>query len=810
MRRNNTGDKNTNRSQSGRRIHSTLMAGTALVALFPMTNAAFAQEVDEGDNTMILEEIMVTASRRSERIEDIPYNISAISGATIEQANILDTAELLRSATGVSIIDRGPRNAGVVNSIRIRGLNVDGSALGDYAVSASATVSAYVNDTPMFASLLLKDIERVEVLRGPQGTLYGSGALAGTVRFITNKPELDEFSGKVGASLSKVKYSGSAGYTADMVLNVPLGDKMAFRFAGSRLDYPGLTDYRNVYELDDNGIPVAPDGILADTASYETVEDADTYDAWFGRASLYLAASDSLDITASYTRQTSDYGGRRGRTPGLDGWGNPYEADEIGSVQLEPAEADVEVAALEVEMDFGFATLTSSTSYYDHHGSSTSENTGFYAQNGWLSWYYNYPRPMASAERAYEDKAFIQELRLVSQGEGPLQYVVGLYYQDQDRLATQNSYLRGAKAYVDALFGFDVPWVSGDQDFGYRLDDNFKQKAVYGELTYSFSDQFDITGGIRVFENESTSRVFMSLPFWTGLFDDQIATNEGTESKALYKANATYHLSDDQIVYATFSQGYRRGGVNGVPEDGQYAEDPAYRTYQPDFVDNFEIGFKGSTDDFRYNISLFYVDWRNPQLNTATPIWAFYMGGSEPLDGSHKNKASTKGVELEIDGWLTPEFHYSIGYAYADAKLSRDFLDQTSRTVALDGTTLPGAPKHSLNVAADYTFDLGNDMQLIVRGDGFYQSKTRNTISETSSLTQDMPAFTIWNASATLVLEEFDVTLWAKNIFDNAGVTASFTEDYMGTLPSQGYYGNGAKEQISLPRTFGISANYRF
>ena len=810
MRSQNSGRKKSQEKQSGRINYALLMSGTALVSLLPVAHGAQAQEAATEDNTMVLEEIMVTASRRTERIEDIPYNISAISGTQIEQANILDTSELLRAATGVSIIDRGPRNAGVVNSIRIRGLNVDGSALGDYAVSASATVSAYINDTPMFASLLLKDIERVEVLRGPQGTLYGSGALAGTVRFITNKPELEEFSGKIGGSLSKAKYSGSVGYTTDMVLNVPLGDQMAFRFTGSRLDYPGLTDYANVYELDDNGIPVAPDGILSDTASYRDVEDADEYDAWFGRASLYLAASDNVDITASYTRQTSDYGSRRGRTPGLDGWGNPYEEDEIGSIQLEPGEADVELAALEVEMDFGFATLTSSTSYYDHHGSSTSENTGFYAQNGWLAWYYNYPRPMATAERSYEDKAFIQELRLVSQGDGPLQYVLGAYYQDQDRLATQNSFLRGAKNYVDALYGFDVPWVSGDQDFAYSLDENFKQKAVYGELTYALSDKFDITGGIRVFENENTSQVYMALPFWTGLFPDVTDLNEGTESKALYKANATYHLTDDQIIYATFSQGYRRGGVNGVPNEGYYAEDEGFRTYQPDFVDNFELGFKGSTDDFRYNLSLFYVNWRNPQLNTATPIWGFFMVASEPLDGSYKNKASTKGVEFELDGWLTPEFHYSIGYAYADAKLSKDFYNQTGALVALDGTTLPGAPKHSLNVAADYTFDLGNDMQLIVRGDGFYQSKTRNTLSETSSLTADLPAFTIWNASATLVMDQVDVTIWAKNLFNNAGVTASFTEAYMGTLPSQGYYGNGAKEQIALPRTFGISANYRF
>lgn len=128
-------------------------------------------------------------------------------------------------------------------------------------------------------------------------------------------------------------------------------------------------------------------------------KDVDTYDAWFGRASLLVEASDNLSLSATYLRQSSEAGGRRGTTPGTDGWGVPYEEGELGSIQLEPGESDVEMGALEATLDLGFATLTSSTSYYDHHGGSTSENTGFYAQVGWLAWYYNYQRPMASAVR---------------------------------------------------------------------------------------------------------------------------------------------------------------------------------------------------------------------------------------------------------------------------------------------------------------------------------------------------------------------------------------------------------------------------
>ena len=777
-------------------------AGSSIAVAQEQTNANEAEEV------ISLEKILVTASRRSESIEDIPYNISVFSGAEIEQRNILDTTELLRAATGVSIIDRGPRNAGVVNSIRIRGLNVDGSSLGDYAVSASATVSAYLNDTPMFASLLLKDIDQVEVLRGPQGTLYGSGALAGTVRFITNKPQLGEFSGRVGGSISQVKNSESIGYETDAIVNIPLGDTAALRLVGSFLDYPGITDYANVYELDANGVPVAPDGVLSPTAVYVDVEDADDYDAVFGRASLYWEPTDSINLLASYTKQASDFGGRRGRTLGTDGFGEQYEEDEIGSIQLEPADADVEVGSLEANIDLGFATLTSSTSYYDHTGGSTSENTGFYAQNGWLAFYYNYQRPMASAVRTYEDSSFIQELRLVSNTGGDFDYIAGLYYQDQERQATQDSFLVGAKAYIDAFFGFDVPFVSGDQDFDFSLDEEFVQKAFFGELTYRVSDQLELTGGVRVFDNENTSTSSLGLPFFTDLFPTVVETVDQDENDTLYKANITYRFSVDSMMYGTFSQGFRRGGANGVPQEGFYAEDPSFRSYAPDFVDNYELGYKGIADSFRYSASLYYVDWQNPQLNTATPTWGFFIVGSQPEN--HENSASTKGIEVEIAGSFTPDFNYSLGYAFADAKLDADYLVQSGQTVAEKGTRLPGAPKHSLNAAIDYTTEFNGDVYLVYRADAYYQSETRNGLSVGNRLDQDLDGFAIFNASLTAAFDDVDVTFWVKNIFNEDGVSATFPESYMGTAPGEGYFGNGSKIQISLPRTFGLTANYRF
>jgi outer membrane receptor protein involved in Fe transport len=374
-------------------------------------------------------------------------------------------------------------------------------------------------------------------------------------------------------------------------------------------------------------------------------------------------------------------------------------------------------------------------------------------------------------------------------------------------LATQESFIVGANEYIDALFGFDVQLNENNQDFDYSLDENFKQSALFGEITYAVNDRLELTGGLRWFDNENTSTSFLGLPFFIGLFPEVEETVEGDEDDVLYKANLTYRLTNDSMIYGTFSQGFRRGGVNGVPQEGFYAEDPAFRSYDADFVDNYELGFKGITDSFRYNISLFYVDWDNPQLNTATPTWGFFMVGSEP-DG-HSNKASTSGIEIELDGSFTSNWNYSIGYAYADAKLEADFINQAGTLVAVDGTRLPGAPKNSINFSTDYTTSI-SDTYVIFRADGFYQSDARNGLAVGDRLDQTLPSYAIFNASVTALFDDIDVTLWIKNIANEEGVSAIFSEEYMGTAPGAGYFGNGSKVQIALPRTLGLTVNYHF
>ena len=791
-------------SLAPRRLPMSLLTVAVLAGLHAHGAAAQDAADAKAREEAQLGTITVTAQGREQDILDVPYNISAVSGDAIEQGNVLDAAELMRGVAGVGVVDRGARNSSVVSGVRIRGLNVDSSALGDYAVSASATVATYVDNTPLFANFLLSDIDRVEVLRGPQGTLYGSGALGGAVRYLLRRPDTDAMEGRASISLSSTDGSGGIGKAGSFTFNLPLSDTLALRVNGTRNDDPGATDYRNVYVLDANGLPDAPDGVLAPAARYKAVKDADTVEQSYGRAALLWKPGEGIDLMLSHTAQADRFGGRRGTSLGSDGWGRPYDDHEIGAVQLEPSARHVSLTSLEANVDLGFATLTSSTSDYAHQGDITSENTGFYAMNGWLAaFYYNYPRPMASAVRGYGDKAFVQELRLVSKEGEQLDYVLGAYYQNEHRRSSQDSYLRGFKRWWDAKFPTSTAAVVSDQDFLYRQKEHFKESALYGELTWHAGAAVDITGGARVFSDESVTDVFQTTGLYSSIIDSSTSRGEDSDSSSLFKGTVSWRFAEDSQLYGTVSEGYRRGGTNGTPTTGPFKEDPAWTTYGADTVRNYEIGTKGVVGRMTYNIDAFYVDWKNPQINSSTPLWGFFAV-------QNAQKASTRGVELELAGTLASGFSYTLGYAYTDAQLDKDAVSTDGTyTYGRKGQTLPGAAKHRFNAAGSYGIPLSRGL-LTLRGDAYYQSETENALSLNPKFRRTLDGFAILNLSATYSLDAWDATLWLKNVTNEEGVSGVYTEAYMGTSPEQNYYGNGSKALTALARTVGVTLSYRF
>ena len=349
-----------------------------------------------------LEEIIVTASARKQTVQDIPYNISAMSGTEMEALQIVDQADLLRSMSGVSVVDRGYRNSGTVNSIIIRGLNVDNGLNGDIALNATPTVSTYVDNTPLFANFILKDIERVEVLRGPQGTLYGAGSLGGTVRYITRKPDTQQIEGRIDANYSQTEGSSGDNMSLDGMINLPLGDRFAVRASIGHIENDGIIDYANTYQLNQFGEPmvdvgngncVSPreatdDQVLHNGACYKKEKDADDVEIDYGRIALLWDATENLNITAAYQTQEDKVGARRATTLGNNNQpvGSALRVDyddyESGQVLLEPSSRDVELFVVDVEWDLGFATLTSNSSLYDNEGYGESDNGGLWVSGG--------------------------------------------------------------------------------------------------------------------------------------------------------------------------------------------------------------------------------------------------------------------------------------------------------------------------------------------------------------------------------------------------------------------------------------------
>jgi outer membrane receptor protein involved in Fe transport len=783
--------------------------------------------VAQSDDNAGLEEITVTATRRDASIHDIPFNISAVSGSEIEAANIVDASELLRAMPGVTASDGGARLAENNNSISIRGLNIDTNAT-DRAFLSDPSVSTYIGDTPIFANFVLRDMERVEVMRGPQGTLYGSGSLGGTVRFMPKRPDATATYGSVSASYGQSDGSDGNNMSVDAMMNLPLSDAAALRVNIGRIDNDGVVDYANVYEFDANRNPVAEGGdIVGGAPVYRNDVDADTVEVTHGRASLLLAPNDDFEAVLTVMAQDGDFGGRRQVTSGPNGWDEFYGEHEIGAVVPEPASSSSDMVSLEMKYNLGFATLSSSTSSYDRTYDGVSDNTGFFAARGWLYWYgyTNWPRPAYAADRQFSEEGFVQEFRLTSNSDGAIDWVVGAYYMDQEGAAAQQTRLLGfqewhAAAEDPANPGFDLGgnYIGGFYDasnnvsFDWSYDKEFKDFAFFGEVTWHASDTIDLTIGARRFDNEHTVTSQTAFPIW--FIANPVVNETNEDDDVLFKGNISWDVNDSHMVYGTISEGYRRGGTNAAPvrPDPSYPNDPEWNSFQADTVVNFEVGVKGRLENLTYTVSAFLVDWQDPQLNVATPSGAYYAV-------ANGDEAESTGLETEFNWAATDSFRISGGYTYVNAELTKDLLlhdasaatDGKSSLRATAGAKVPMTPEHSLNISGVFDNELSNGMSLTTRVDGYYQSEVKNSILNIDpNWEETMDSFSIWNASVVMHNEAWGLGLYVSNLFNERGQTATYKESYMTSDPSMGFFGTGQKDFIARTRTITLGATYRF
>ena len=796
-----------------------LLASASLAALGGAPALAKSPDAATPAVTTV-EQIVVTARRHAETVLSVPYNISAVGGGAIESKNLTTPNELLRTVPGISVVDRGPRNAGQLDGARIRGVNVDSAALGDYPVSSASPLSTYINDTPVFANLLLKDLDRVEVLRGPQATLYGSGSLGGTVRYIQNEPNLDHFSGKVTSTQSYTANSDGAGWAGDLTLNVPLSSTLAVRGTVSRVYDPGFIDYPNLYRPGADGLQPTLNGAAAPSASdYYRQNSVNDQRTWYGHGAILWRPTDALKLVFNYNYQNDHVGGRQAVTQGTNGFGQAYGRYENGAVIKEPSARSVNVESLEATYDLGFATLTSSTSYYDHRGESITDNTGFYGHLlpslpvGFLYYFTYYAPnrlPLTTFVNTYSERAVVEEARLASNAKpGALfDYVVGFYYQDQDRGAGSRNYLPGFEESYLQTPGADPTFVAGDRSFFYQRADHFRDIAGFGELTWHVTHRFDVTGGLRYFSDTSDVGATIGGGVLTRNNIYATSATHVTEDRPLGKVNLAYRLDDNDLAYATVAQGYRRGGSNAIPITGPQKEDPSYLNYASDRTVNYELGVKGRGHGLVYSLAAFYIDWSNVQVNVQTPTFGYYA----VVNGK---SATSKGIEAELSGRLTHSLAWTLGYAYTDASLSADILTAPAQgktkpfVAGLKGTVLPGVPEHTLNLSLTQSLMLGENLRMTNRVIGYVQSTSRNGVTP-GTQNVGLDPFSLWTLSSSLQWKSYEATLFVKNLFNARAATGEYTQAFSGSDTAANFYGNDARSQIATPTTAGLTLSYRF
>jgi iron complex outermembrane receptor protein len=791
-----------------------------------------------------LEEIVVSATRRDTTTADIPYSISAISAKSLEDNHVTSLADLTKQIAGVSFVDEGPLSR---SNIVLRGINANGT---DHpSVTTVAPVSTYIGETPLFIPLQIDDLERVEVLRGPQGTLYGSGSLAGTIRFIPKAPDFSAVHANIEADGSQVAVGHGFNHRFTGMVNLPFSPTVALRVSAGYQHYTGFIDERYIVKLGAPSTAInSPVGIPVSATSNDILgpllftpkNNANDSNQSHARVALLFKPDGDFSALLSYYHQNDTAFGIQAISPHFGGTvdtppaQNPFYSASYpvsfptgGTVFPQNSTYDTndsfllntkrhtDLVSADLSYDFGFASLSSDTSYYKDGGTDVQDNTGLLTL--YPSFYGFLPR-MVDYQTDYDHTdGFVQEFRLVSKPGLHFDYVVGLFYQRLKSDSGQMQWIPG-QTYFGTLVGDPGANAAtlGDVNVISSTRTDFKDLAGFGEFTWHVTHAWQVTGGARQFSQEYSLNTSTAFPF-CGVFcgNDGDALGTTTVDKGysvhdhIFKLNSSYKFSDALNTYVDYAQGFRRGGANGIPISGPFAANPALLIYTPDKTKNYEIGAKGNLDGFHYSAALFYIDWDNFQVDATSVASASAIAVNGP-------KAKSKGIELELGGSLAPGLTYDVGYTYTRAQVAQDFtvtdFNTSKQPVAIitgtSGDPLPNAPKSSATLALDYARAVPalDDWTLHGHINANYRSAT---LSQLVSTDPNAPppfvihGFSLWDASiGGSNRHGLTSTLYVQNMFNNLGITGGQDRGAVGI--------RGEHFFVSRPRTIGLRVGYSF
>jgi len=716
-----------------------------LASVFFTSGSLGAETNDAGDSSNRLEEVVVTATKRGlVNVQDVPISLRAITGDELKDRGATVFEEWSRSVPGLVFQDQGPGDKRYI----IRGVQSIGAAtVGVYLDDAVITGSNSEDDGGgKNVDIRLFDINRIEVLRGPQGTLYGTSSMSGTIRILSNQPVLDAFSGNAGVELSDTRFGGFNN-TENVTLNIPLvADTVGLRVTGWRVDDSG---YINNIRLGNNDI---------------NTEKTDG-----GRLSLAFKPNDRLRITGQVLVQDQDIGGKSFYFPS-DGELNQSEYTAGGRKDK------VSIYQGNVNYDFGSITFDFSSAYLDR-------DVDFQFDSTPILIFFGVPDLPAVTLQPEESSIWTNEARFASQFNGPFQFTAGALYQRQER---------DFESSVISVDERGIPTQDTPDIFGRISSRDVDQYALFGEASYDITPKLTALAGLRWFKSKEHAVSQEVFPFFGGP-PEPIRDVTASETKFTPKFSLSYHVTEDAMVYALAAQGFRQGGTNSggfgsiivVPFE-----------YEADSLWNYEIGAKTSWLDHRVilNVSAYTIRWSNMQTKNRNPQGFVYIGNA--------GKATTNGFEVEFSALPAQGLEISGSFAYQDAKLTEDQpLADVDFDVGQDGDRIPNVPKWTASGAAQYTFPISGDgdMRGVGRVDYSYVGSSNTYFSPRSAFFQNLDAYSLVNLKAGVRTGRWEATVFVNNVFDKR---AEVDKLYQLDAPLSVF--------TTRPRTIGINLGIEF
>jgi outer membrane receptor protein involved in Fe transport len=771
------------------------------VALLPalglgvISSPVIAQVAESSASSDALTEIVVTAEKRDSTVLKTPISITAISGADLDAAGIVNLSTIATETPGVSIRSAGPGQ----NEIEMRGMTSNGGSaptVGFYLDDVPLSPPAGANNGKVVIDPNLYDLDRVEMLRGPQGTLYGSGSMGGTVKLVTAQPEIGKFDGSIELTGSHTQGANDNG-SVSFMLNLPvIDDTVALRLVGTSLHNSGWID-RDVlgaaFPLQQGFSGTAPPGtiialprgnVLAATpnAIYHDVNDEDLNSI---RASLLVKLNDNLSITPSVFYQRITQGG-------ANTYDNPPGTSPASLAHYQPVDTaepfadEFTLASLVVKARLEGMDLTSSTSVWNREEKQTQDLAEDFQALVQLP-FFTYS-PLTEIDTSHQ---WSEELRLASSNDSALQWLVGGFYSQFRSNFQQNSV-------VDDW----IPIVGSDNLITESQPQTIRQAAVFGNASYQISPLFKVTAGLRYYDYRSTMTVNDTGLFASGdpvqaftIYDDQSA------SGVTPMASLAFTPTGDLTVYGSVAKGFRPGGGNQyVPIsgpascEGQTGPNGAPNTYGSDSVWSYELGEKGRLFDGRVtvNSAIYYEKWSNIQIQVPLACGFFYTANAE--------SAGIYGTELEVKAKVTEGWTLSANGGYTHATYSKDFAPYAADPpIYSEGQRVPDVPLYTAGVAFSYDAPLFGQVRLQARiDDSLVGPIVDYTFGE-----NDLPGHSIANARVGLTKDHIYGNVFVTNVAD----TRAALSDTNSLGANAAFLNRIATNQ---PRTIGLTVGYKF